>query len=212
MVRGCVWIDAVGMTSILVRTGREAAYLTAGLVTSVIAFAVWIAAVTVSVSLAVFIVGLPCMIVSAIVFRWVSELDRRNASWLVGRPIRGRYQDHRAETLFGRLRATWRDPQTWRDFSWLSIHSVLGFAFGVAALTLVACVVGAATLPLWFWSIPDGVQYGLWTVHSFPVAVATAFLAIPCAAATIVLLRWMAWTEALLAASLLGPRRVRTAS
>src|ERR1700742_4614275 len=212
MVRGRRRPNAVGMTSILVRSGREAAYLTAGLVTSVIAFTVWIAAVTLSVSLAVFIVGLPIIILSAIAFRWVSELDRRNASWLVGRPIRGRYQDHRAETLFGRLRATWRDPQTWRDFSWLGIHSVLGVAFGAAALTLVGCVLGMLTLPLWYWSIPDGVQYGLWTVHSFPVAVATALLAIPCAAVTVVLLRWMAWTEALIAASLLGPRRLKSAA
>jgi hypothetical protein len=196
------------MTAILARSGREAAYLTVGLVTSVIAFGVWVTAVTLSVSLAVFIVGLPIMLASAYAFRWTAELDRRNASWFVGRAIRGRYQDHRAETLLGRLRATFADVQTWRDFSWLSIHSVLGFAFGVAAVTLVASVLGTAVLPLWYWAVPDGVQFGLWTVHSLPVAIASAFLALPLAGLTVVLLRWMAWSEALLAASLLGPRRV----
>ena len=38
--------------------------------------------------------------------------------------------------------------------------------------------------------------------------IATAFLAIPLGAITIVLLRWMAWTQALIATSLLGPRRL----
>jgi hypothetical protein len=195
------------MTAILARSARETAYLTVGLATSVIAFGVWVTALTLSVSLALFIVGLPVMLASAYVFRWTAELDRRNTSWFVGRAIRGRYQDHRAETLLGRLRATLGDAQTWRDFSWLSIHSLVGFAFGVAALTLVGTVLGLAALPLWYWALPDGAQFGLWTAHTLPVAIASAFLAIPLAAVTIVLLRWMAWSEALIAASLLGPRR-----
>jgi hypothetical protein len=45
----------------------------------------------------------------------------------------------------------------------------------------------------------------------FPLALASAFLAIPLAGITVLALRWMAWTEALLAASLLGPRRLRSA-
>jgi hypothetical protein len=45
-------------------------------------------------------------------------------------------------------------------------------------------------------------------VDTLPEAIASAFLAIPAAAITIVLLRWMAWTEALIATALLGPRRL----
>ncbi len=200
--------DAEDMNAILVRSAREAAYLTAGLLTSILAFTVWIACVTLSLSLAVFIVGLPIMLASAYVFRWTAELDRRSVSLFLGRRVRGRYQDHRADTFLGRLAATWRDPQTWRDFSWLTVHSILGFAFGVAAVTLIATVLGIAALPLWYWPIPDGVQFGLWTVDTLPEAIASAFLAIPAAAIAIVLLRWMAWTEALIATALLGPRRL----
>src|ERR1700759_5342038 len=102
--------DAWSMNAILARSGREAAYLTAGLVTSVIALGVWITAVTLSVTLALFIVGLPVMLASAVAFRWMADPDRRNASMFVGRQIHGRYQDHRADTLLGRLRATFGDP------------------------------------------------------------------------------------------------------
>ena len=196
------------MNAILVRSGREAAYLTAGLLTSILAFTVWITCVTLSLTLAVFIIGLPIMLASAYVFRWTAELDRQTVSFFLGRRVRGRYQDHRADTFLGRLAATLRDPQTWRDFSWLTVHSILGFAFGVAAVTLVGTVLGLATLPVWYWSLPDGADFGLWNIDTLPLAVASAFLAIPLAGLTIVLLRWMAWTEALIATALLGPRRV----
>jgi hypothetical protein len=197
-----------GMTSLLTRSARETAYLTAGLATSIVAFAVWVTAVTVSLSLAVFIVGLPVLLASAVVFRWTAELDRRNTSLFLGRPVRGRYRPHGARTFLGRLARTFGDPQTWRDLGWLIVHSVVGFAFGVAALTLVVSVLGLATLPIWYWAIPDdGVQFGLWTAHSFPLAMLSALLAIPLGFLTIGVVRGLAWTEALLATSLLGPVR-----
>jgi hypothetical protein len=201
-------IDAWGMNAILLRSGREAAYLTAGLVTSVLAFTVWVTMVTLSLTLAVFIIGLPIMLASAYVFRWTAEIDRHSVSVFLGRRVRGRYQDHRADTFLGRMAATFRDPQTWRDFSWLIVHSVVGFAFGVAAVSLVASVVGTAVLPVWYWSIPDGVDWGIVNIDTLPEAIAAAFLAIPLAAIAIVLLRWMAWTQALIATALLGPRRL----
>jgi hypothetical protein len=200
--------EAVGMNAILVRSGREVAYLTAGLFTSILAFTVWIVCVTLSLTLAVFIIGLPIMLASAYVFRWAAELDRQSVSLFLGRQVRGRYQDHRADTFLGRMAATFRDPQTWRDFSWLTVHSILGFAFGVAAVSLVASVLGTAVLPLWYWAIPNGVDWGIVNIDTLPEAIGAAFLAIPLAAITIVLLRWMAWTEALIATALLGPRRV----
>jgi Putative sensor len=200
--------EAVGMNAILVRSGREAAYLTAGLFTSILAFTVWICCVTLSLSLAVFIIGLPIMLASAYVFRWAAEIDRQSVSLFLGRQVRGRYQDHRADTFLGRMAATFRDPQTWRDFSWLTVHSIVGFAFGVAAVSLVATVLGTAALPLWYWAIPNGVDWGIVNIDTLPEAIAAAFVAIPLAAITVVLLRWMAWTEALIATALLGPRRV----
>ena len=204
--------DAGGMTSLLARAARETVYLTAGLLTSIVAFTVLVTALTLSLSLAVFIVGLPIMLASPVAFRWTAELDRRNASFLLGRPVRGRYQDHRADTLLGRLRATYADRQTWRDLGWLSAHSVVGFTFGTIAVALIASALGTATLPLWYWSIPGGVQFGLWTVDTLPLALASALLAIPLAAVTAVALRWLAWTEALIAVSLLGPVRRRIAA
>src|SRR4051812_29090862 len=126
--------DALGMLPALDRTARDAAYLTLALGTSVVAFAVWVAALTLSLTFAVLIVGIPVVIGSAFVMRWATELDRRNAALVFGRPVRGAYRSHRAPSLGRRVLAVLGDPQVWRDFAWLVVHSLVGFAFGVLAL------------------------------------------------------------------------------
>jgi len=192
------------MHSVIARSSRDAAYLAVGMATSIAAFGVWVAGVTVSLTLAVFVVGLPAILATAIVFRYTAELDRLSASLFLGRPVRGRYRDHAAATLLGRLRATMTDPQTWRDFAWLTAHSVVGFAFGTVVLTLVGSVVGLLSLPLRYWALPDGVQFGLWTADTLPLALASAVLALPLIPVTLLALRVMARTEARIAAALLG--------
>jgi hypothetical protein len=192
------------MLPALDRTARDAAYLTLGLLTSILAFSVWVAALTLSLTLAILIVGLPVIIGSAYVMRWTAELDRQNAALVFGRPVRGVYRSHRAGSLGARVLNTVRDPQLWRDLAWLITHSIVGFAFGVVAVTLVASVVGLATLPLWYWSMPEGVEFGLWNADSLPLAFASALLAIPLAFVTVWVMRGMATLHASLAVELLG--------
>jgi Putative sensor len=192
------------MTTILARAGRDTAYLTIGLLTSILAFGVWVAGLTASVTLAVFIVGLPMILAAAIAFRWTVELDRRNAALVRGSSLSARYRDHHGQRFVARLRSTLADGQTWKDLAWLVAHSVTGSGFGVAAVTLVATVLGTAVLPAWYWAIPDGIDLGLWTVDTLPEAAATALLAIPAGLITIGLLRAMAAGESALAAALLG--------
>jgi hypothetical protein len=192
------------MLPALDRTARDAAYLTLGLLSSVLAFSVWVAALTLSLTLAILIIGLPVIIGSAYVMRWTAELDRQNAALVFGRPVRGAYRSHRGPSLGRWVLNTVRDPQVWRDLAWLITHSIVGFAFGVAALSLVASVGATASLPLWYWSIPDGVEFGLWNVHSLPIALATSLLAIPLAFVTVWIMRGMAKLHASLAVELLG--------
>jgi Putative sensor len=92
---------------------RDLAYLAAGMLTSVVAMATWIAGVSVTLSLAVFVVGIPAFILTPLAFRGAAELDRSNAARLRGAPVRGHYRDHGGRSLFARVGATARDPQTW---------------------------------------------------------------------------------------------------
>jgi hypothetical protein len=192
------------LPAVAVRAGRDLLYLSLGLMTSILAFVVWVGGLTVSLTLGLLIIGLPLVVATAVTFRWTAELDRRFVALVDGRSLRGEYQRPGAPGFVARLRTTIADPQTWRDLAWLVVHSILGFTFGVTAVSLAASVLGLATLPAWYWSIPGGVDLGIWTVDSLGSAVATMFLAIPCAAVTAGLLRLMTLTEASLAKSLLG--------
>src|SRR3954447_2936180 len=99
------------------------------LLTSIVALTVWVCALTLSLTLAVLIVGIPVVIGSAFVMRWTAELDRRNAALVFGRPGRGAYRSYGASSLGRRVLAVLSDPQVWRDLAWLVVHSVVGFAF-----------------------------------------------------------------------------------
>lgn len=185
------------------RAGLDLAYLSIGGITAVIAFCVWVTAASVVLSLIIFIIGLPLYLLSVIAFRWTAELDRRNAALLLGRPLRATYKDHKGESFFARLSSTSRDRQTWKDLAWLVVHSVLGFTFAVIAVSAVASVIAFLTMPLWFWSIPEGVDWGLWNIDNLPLALLATVLAFPLAALTVFVNRWMAKAELWLAELLL---------
>ncbi|HEY2714635.1 MAG TPA: sensor domain-containing protein [Solirubrobacterales bacterium] len=191
------------LAAVAERSGRDLAYLAIGGLTAVLAFAVWVTAVTVTLSLLVFIVGLPVFLLSAIAFRWTAELDRRNAVLALGRPLRGHYREHRGERFLDRLRSTAADWQTWRDLAWLVVHSAVGFAFGVLAVTLVAQTIGLLLMPAWYWALPEGANLGFVNVDSLGAAFLATLGSIPAAAITVLLLRGMTIGEARLAEALL---------
>jgi signal transduction histidine kinase len=186
----------------LSQAARDTIYLAAGVLTSSLAFAVWVTGLTLSLSLVIFIVGLPVVIASAIAFRWTAELDRRNAAWLLRRPVRAVYRAQ-GKGFRGVLRSTLSDPQTSRDFVWLVLHSMLGFTFGCIGLGLVLLVAGVATLPAWYWSLPHGADIGIWHADELWEAFALALLAVPLALVTIGALRVCALAESGLAVALL---------
>ncbi len=189
-----------------VRARRELSYLAVGLITSVVAMAVWIVGLSVSISLAIFVVGIYAIVGTAGAFRWAADLDRLNAARLLGAPLRGTYTDHGGSGLRARVSATFGDPQTRRDALWVVAHSVVGLALGAAAVGLVVEVIGLATLPLWYWALPTGTELwgAWWAVDTLPEALLAMLLSVPLVAITVGLLRVMAAAELGLAQRLLA--------
>src|ERR1044072_1694168 len=132
--------------SIATQAARDTGYLGLGLLTSVVAGCVWMTALSITISLVVFVIGLPLIVGCAILFRWAAEPDRRTAAWFVRRPVRARYREP-GSGFMALLGTALRDPQTWRDLVWLILHSVVGFFFGCIALGLVIFVSGRSTAP-----------------------------------------------------------------
>jgi hypothetical protein len=187
----------------MTRFVRELSYLTVGLATSIASFGVVVGGVIASIVLAPFVVGFPVSAAVARVVRGVADIDRWNARLLLGRPLRGHYRSTTRLGVVQWVRSTLRDRQTWCDLGWSTLHSVSGFAFGVAALTMIAVVLGLVTLPLWYWSVPNPDVVGLWHSNTLPKALAVMPFAIPALLAAMGFTKLMAAIDLRLAVVLL---------
>ncbi|HET7446302.1 MAG TPA: sensor domain-containing protein [Solirubrobacterales bacterium] len=143
------------------QSGRDLGYIGAMLCSSVIAFCVWVTALSVTISLLVFIVGAFVWLGSVYAFRWTTWIDRRLAGWIRREQVAAVYRRPQSRSILELLRCVTTDPQTWKDLGWLVLHSVLGFALSIAALTVTVIVLGYILMPAWWWAIPDPTtQYG----------------------------------------------------
>ncbi len=193
------------------RIGVDLAYLLAVLVTSVVAFCVWVAALSATLSLLVFVVGVFVWFGSVYLFRWTTWVDRRLAGWARGEPIAAVYRSTRSRTFLGRLRSVTIDPQTWKDLGWLVLNSVLGFLAAVVGLTATVVVLGDILMPLWWWAIPDPSQQygtlemGVYTVHNTGTALINTAIGVALTPLALLLNRGLVAGHSALAALVLGP-------
>jgi len=191
-----------------VRTWHELAYLLSGGITAAIAFGVVLAGTIAGVLLALLIVGLPVLVGIAYAFRLVADVERRRAQLVLGAPVERLYADASGTGVLLRLRIVWTDSQTWKDYLWLALLSVIGFGFGVAAATLWATTLYALSLPIWWWAVPHSALPDIgssWTVDTWR----RVGLVFGGGAVGLVLTAWicagLARGEALLARALLAP-------
>jgi signal transduction histidine kinase len=86
--------------------------------------------------------------------------------------------------FWGRAKAVFFDPAFWRQQAYLLLRMTLGFALGVAELSLVAAGVGWITMPIWYrWTDNN---YGSWHVDTL----GRAFLFVPAGIVVLVAAAW----------------------
>ncbi|MBB4664036.1 sensor histidine kinase [Conexibacter arvalis] len=159
--------------------GRDFAFHSVGFVTSIVGFCVWVTAVSVTLSLLVFVIGFAVALGSFYAFRWFARLERHRAALVLGEPIPERYHAvPRGSGWFHRLKLMAKDPATWKDFTWTLLCGTLGFALSLVALMLWGLVVGMVTLPLWFWALPESANVGIYEVDNLPLALLTAAIGV----------------------------------
>ncbi len=187
------------------RIRDDAAFLGLGLLTGTLAFGVWIAGVTTSLTLVLLIVGLPIVLATFAVFRALADLERRRAALVLGAPIASVYRPRPAGGILPRLHAALGDPQSWKDLLYLGLHGIVGFTWGIVWLTLWAYAIGSLTMPAWWWALPDDAEYLWFTIGSLEesfVALAIGAVGVPLA---LLAQRPLALSQAYLARWLLAP-------
>jgi signal transduction histidine kinase len=141
------------VSATLARWGRDLLFHLAGLATSIVGFTLWVTGVSVTLSLAITVVGLLSALAFFWAFRWFARLERHRAAIVLGAPIPERYRRGQPDaSWFARLRAAAADPATWKDFAWTGICGVLAFTIAVAVISLWAAILYLLTLPIWYWA------------------------------------------------------------
>jgi signal transduction histidine kinase len=157
------------------RWARDLAFHAAGLPASVLGFTLWVTGVSVSLSLAITVLGLIATLASFYAFRWFARLERHRAAIVLRAPIPEHYRrPARGSGWFAKLRVAAQDPGTWKDFAWTGICGVLGFALSTATITLWASTAYLLSLPLWYWAPSPPMSLGFADVDTLPRALAAA--------------------------------------
>jgi signal transduction histidine kinase len=119
---------------------RMTGYAVLQLPLAVLALGLFIVDVVASV-LAVIVVGLPILMGSMPLTRWVANLHRRWAAEVLGSPVPSPYRSVEGVGRMEGLRTMAADPMTWRDLGWLLIALPLALTTSLVVLILFVPVV-----------------------------------------------------------------------
>jgi signal transduction histidine kinase len=194
------------MAPILRNAWRDLAYHGLTLPVSIALFTVVVTGLSIALSFALLIIGLPVALATFFVFRMAAGLERRRAALWIG-PVGEAYRPRR-HGLLRQMIDVLTDPQSWKDLAWLTFVGTFGFAASVAALSAWLTVLWLVTVPTWYWSVPDpGAQVGWLEVNTFGEAFVAFDIGIILIPIAYLLSRWLAEGQLRLSRVLLAPGR-----
>ncbi|WP_433277846.1 sensor histidine kinase [Pseudonocardia xinjiangensis] len=139
----------------IVRVGRELAYLLAGVLIGPATFLWALITTLASGLLSVTYLGPPVFLVLTWVTRHLAGLERWRAGALLGRPVPAPYEPATRANPWSRGRALTREAATWRDLAWLVLLFPLGLATGIPGIVVAVVDLGTILAPLWLWAVPN---------------------------------------------------------
>lgn len=138
----------------LARTAaRDATYLLAGLPAGVVAFSVLVTGLSLAAGLAITLLGLPVLLATLYLARWMGDAERWRAS-RAGVSL-SRTDRPWAGGPLARTKAAATDLGAWRDALWGLLLLPIGIAGFTIAVTAWSTALGLLTSPAWYWSLPD---------------------------------------------------------
>jgi signal transduction histidine kinase len=188
------------------RLAADTLYLALGLPMGILTFTWVVTGWSVSLGLAITLIGLPLAVLTIVVSRALATAERRRAALVLARPVAERYRRPDADGIVARLKALLADVQTWKDLAWHLLLLPVGIAGFTIAVTTWGTTLGLLAMPAWYWSIPDpGVDLGLFTVDTLGEAFAATGAGLVSIPLTVALVRGSAAATGALARLLLGP-------
>jgi hypothetical protein len=140
-------------------TWRATRFLLAYLVMSWVLFAVVFTVGTATLTLAITLLGLPLLIVTAAVIRGCASSERLRLRPLVHASLTGGYHSTSGRGLFANIRAAWTDPAIWRNLAYFVGLFPFLWALDLTVLTIWLTFIGCVALPGWYW-VPQSTYPG----------------------------------------------------
>jgi signal transduction histidine kinase len=187
------------------RTWTRFAYILIALPLASLYFTFLLTAVSTGVGLAITLIGIPILLATMFVWRWMAGLERKLARSLLGEDVESPYLPVPQAALWPRLRSRLIDAATWKDLAYLFLLFPLALFTFVVTVTLLAVALGMMFAPAWYWPIPDGIQIGTWHIDT----IWEALLAVPAGAvlglAALRVVNWLGALHGAFARVMLGP-------
>lgn len=138
----------------LATIARDALYLIAGLPAGIVTFTVLVTGLSLAAGLAITLAGIPVLVFSLYLARWMGDAERARARLVDPTPIT-RSGAPWTGGLWSRTKAATTDLGAWRDTLWGLLLLPIGIAGFTIAITFWSAALGFLTSPLWWWSLPD---------------------------------------------------------
>jgi signal transduction histidine kinase len=175
------------------RMWREAGFLLSALPLAGVWLAALVSGWSIALSVAITPLVVPAVLGLALLIRACAAVEAALGRGLLGAPI-GRPPRAPAASFWRRAWNTVADPWLWKAQAYLALRLSLGFVLAVTLLSLGAAAVFLITAPAFSWSIPEGIDVGLYRVHTFAQS-------LPLVPAGIALLLALAWAVPPIAAA-----------
>ncbi len=144
---------------------KDLAYVVLGLASGIFALTFFFVGPVLSIILIITLIGIPKLMADMWVTQWWANGERWRGQ-LVGVPIPLSRRRWRGDTILQKVRNGITDPMTWRELVWLILMFGVGTTSFIIGVTAFGIGLGFLALPLWAWSLPDGVELGITTIRA----------------------------------------------
>ncbi|MEU5690200.1 sensor domain-containing protein [Actinosynnema sp. NPDC020468] len=195
---------------------RTSGYFLVNLVTGVFWFSLLVPLFATSLGLLVVWAGFPLLVLTLLLARVASTVERSWVKVALGVEVRSPYRPNPGGSLFERGKWLVTDPASWRDFLYWMIMLPLGAVEFALVVALWPAVLALVFLPVYQQWLPQTFEVSIgstvWLVDSFAKAIPVSVIGILLGLLVMPLVKGLGKAHAALVQAMLGPSRTESLS
>ncbi|HET7573636.1 MAG TPA: sensor domain-containing protein [Solirubrobacterales bacterium] len=186
----------------------DASYLVLGLPVGSATFTIAVTGFSLGAGLAITLVGIPIMLGTLVLMRWLGHAERYRAALVLGKPFASG-ERRLTGTVWDRSKRMLSDPVSWFATLWSVLLLPVGIAGFTVAVAVWSTALGLLSSPAWTWAVDHGDapgEVGFFTSTAVAPTIGRALLGLALIPVAYWTSRGLALGTAQLARLLLGER------